>query len=364
MEAALVQAAFAQGRTSPNPPVGAVVVRDGAIIGRGWTQPPGGAHAEVVALAEAGPAARGADLYVTLEPCTIHGRTPPCTDAIIAAGIRRVVIAARDPNPRFERDAGTVLGAAGIEVAFDHTAEWAATIQTEAFRRWVTTGRPFVTVKYAMTLDGKIAARTGDARWVTGPAARQHVHVLRDCVDAILVGVGTVLADNPLLTTRLPAEYWRPVRHPLRVILDSRGRTPPTAAMLQPDVPGATLIATTDAAARRWHESIPGAEVLTLPADAAGRIDLAALLAALGERSLTSLLVEGGGEIIASFVEGGLVDKLIAFIGPKIVGGAGAPSPVGGAGVARMADATRFKVQSVEQLGPDIMLTAYPRPAR
>jgi diaminohydroxyphosphoribosylaminopyrimidine deaminase/5-amino-6-(5-phosphoribosylamino)uracil reductase len=147
MEAALVQAAFAQGRTSPNPPVGAVVVRDGAIIGRGWTQPPGGAHAEVVALAAAGPAARGADLYVTLEPCTIHGRTPPCTDAIIAAGIRRVVIAARDPNPRFQRDARAVLGAAGIEVAFDHAAEWAATIQTEAFRRWITTGLPFVTVK-------------------------------------------------------------------------------------------------------------------------------------------------------------------------------------------------------------------------
>ena len=362
MQAALEQATFAQGRTSPNPPVGAVVVRAGVVVGRGWTQPPGGPHAEVVALREAGELARGADLYVTLEPCTIHGRTPPCTDAIRAAGIRRVVIAARDPNPRFEQDAATVLGAAGIAVEFDLAAEPLALEQTEAFRRWITTRLPFVTVKYAMTLDGKIAARTGDARWVTSAESRQRVHEMRDRSDAILVGVGTILADDPLLTTRLPTDYWRPVQHPVRIILDSRGRTPPTAALLQPNVPGTTIIATTEAASLHWRESLANAEIVVLPANTAGRVDLSALLMLLGEQNITSLLVEGGGDVIASFVAAHLVDKIIAFVAPKIVGGAGAPSPVGGIGVAHMADAAPFALHSVERIGPDVMLTAYRSP--
>ncbi len=359
MQAALDQATFALGRTSPNPPVGAVIVQAGAIVGRGWTQPPGGPHAEVVALQDAGEQARGADLYVTLEPCTIHGRTPPCTEALIAAGIRRVVIASRDPNPRFERDAASVLGTAGIAVAFDAAAEPLAIQQTEAFRRWITTRRPFVIVKYAMTLDGKIAARTNDARWVTGPLARQAVHELRDRTDAILVGIGTVLADDPLLTTRID-DPWRAVRHPLRVILDSRGRTPLTAAMLRPAVPGRTLIATTTASAPEWRAALAPHEVLVLPMNDEGRVDLHMLLIELGQRDITSLLVEGGSEVIAGFVESRTIDKLLTFIAPKIVGGSGAPSPVGGAGVARMADAAQFALRSVEQLGPDVLLTAYP----
>ncbi|MBA3470667.1 MAG: bifunctional diaminohydroxyphosphoribosylaminopyrimidine deaminase/5-amino-6-(5-phosphoribosylamino)uracil reductase RibD [Herpetosiphonaceae bacterium] len=359
MQSALDQATFALGRTSPNPPVGAVVVQAGAIVGRGWTQPPGGPHAEIVALQSAGELARGADLYVTLEPCTIHGRTPPCTEAIIAAGVRRVFIASRDPNPRFERDAATVLAAAGVEVAFDPAAEPIAIQQTEAFRRWITTRRPFVIVKYAMTLDGKIAARTNDARWVTGPIARQAVHELRDRTDAILVGVGTVLADDPLLTTRID-NHWRPVRHPLRIILDSRGRTPLSAAMLQPDVPGRTLIATTAASTPEWRAALDPHEVLLLPTNDEGRVDLHTLLIELGQRDITSLLVEGGSEIIAGFVETRMIDKLLTFIAPKIVGGAGAPSPVGGAGVARMADAAQFALRSVEQLGADLLLTVYP----
>jgi diaminohydroxyphosphoribosylaminopyrimidine deaminase/5-amino-6-(5-phosphoribosylamino)uracil reductase len=359
MQAALDQATFAYGRTSPNPPVGAVVVRAGAIVGRGWTQPPGGPHAEIVALQAAGEQARGAELYVTLEPCTIHGRTPPCTEAIIAAGIRRVTIASRDPNPRFERDAASVLAAAGVAVAFDPAAEPIAVQQTEAFRRWITTRRPFVIVKYAMTLDGKIAARTTDSRWVTGPSARQAVHELRDRTDAILVGIGTVLADDPLLTTRIE-NHWRPVCHPLRVILDSRGRTPVAAAMLQPAVPGRTIIATTTASAPEWRESLAPHEVLVLPMNDEGRVDLHTLLIELGQRDITSLLVEGGSEVIAGFVETRLIDKMLTFIAPKIVGGAGAPSPVGGAGVARMADAAQFALRSVEQLDADILLTAYP----
>lgn len=360
MQEALHQATFALGRTSPNPPVGAVVVCNNTIIGRGWTQPAGGAHAEIVALQEAGDAARGADLYVTLEPCTIHGRTPPCTAAIIAAGIRRVVIASRDPNPRFEQNAAAVLGAVGIQVVFDPVAEPIAVQQTEVFRRWITTRRPFVTIKYAMTLDGKIAARTGDARWVTGTVARRAVHELRDRTDAILVGVGTVLADDPLLTTRLD-DHWRLVQHPVRIILDSRGRTPHSAALLQPDVPGRTIIATTEASSAQWRASITTAEILVLPMTDEGRVDLSTLLIELGTREITSLLIEGGSEVIASFIEAQLVDKILTFIAPKIVGGAGAPAPVGGAGVARMADAAPFMLRSVEQVGDDILVTAYPK---
>ncbi|HEY1013615.1 MAG TPA: bifunctional diaminohydroxyphosphoribosylaminopyrimidine deaminase/5-amino-6-(5-phosphoribosylamino)uracil reductase RibD, partial [Herpetosiphonaceae bacterium] len=360
-EEALAQARRAMGRTSPNPPVGAVVARDGVIVGRGWTQPPGGAHAEVGALREAGPAAAGADLYVTLEPCTIHGRTPPCADAIIAAGIRRVVIAARDPNPRFERDAASVLGAAGVAVEFDEAARAEAEEQTEAFRRWITARRPFVLAKYAMTLDGKIATKTGDSRWITSPPARAWVHELRDRTDAILVGVGTLLADDPLLTTRIERPA-RPVSHPLRVVLDAGGRTPPAAALLRADTPGRTLIATTERSDPAWRSALAGphAEVALLPALPGGRIDPAALLDLLGERQITSLLVEGGGEVIASFAAAGLIDKLYAFIAPKIVGGAHAPSPVGGPGVERMAEAAPFMLRRVEQLGPDALLVAYP----
>ena len=360
MQAALRAAEKAQGRTSPNPPVGAVVVRAGQIVGTGWTQPPGGAHAEVMALQAAGEQALGADLYVTLEPCTIWGRTPPCTDAIKAAGIKRVIIAARDPNPRFQQDAQTVLQAANIEVAFDAAAEAQAVEQTEAFRTWITTKLPFVIVKYAMTLDGKIAARTGDSRWITAAAARERVHALRDQVDAILVGVGTVLADDPLLTTRID-NHWRDVRHPVRLVLDSRARTPLTARMLQPDVPGATLMLTTMAAPQNWRESIPQPhQALVLPANAEGRVDLHTLLKELGQRDITSVLVEGGGEVIASFMEQGLVDKLLVWIGPKVVGGAGAPTPVGGAGAARMADATPFEFHRFEHVGSDLLLVAYP----
>lgn len=361
MQEALAQARFAMGRTSPNPPVGAVVARDGLIIGRGWTQPPGGAHAEIGALRQAGAAAAGAELYVTLEPCTIHGRTPPCVDAIIAAGIGRVVIAARDPNPRFERAAASVLGAAGIAVAFDEGARAEAEEQTEGFRRWITARRPFVLAKYAMTLDGKIATRTGDSRWITSPPARAWVHALRDRTDAILVGVGTLLADDPLLTTRIERPA-RPVSHPLRVVLDSGGRTPPSAAMLRPGTPGRTLLATTERSEPAWRDAVagPGVEIALLPAAPSGRIELGALLDELGRRQITSLLVEGGGEVIAGFAAVGLIDKLCAFVAPKLVGGAQAPSPVSGAGVGRMAEAAPFMLRRVEQIGPDVLLVAYP----
>ncbi len=359
MQAALAAADQALGRTSPNPPVGAAVWAADTLISTGWTQPPGGPHAEVVALQTAGSRARGAELYVTLEPCTIWGRTPPCTDAIVAAGIRRVVIASRDPNPRFERDAASVLQAAGIEVAFDPAAQPHAEVQTEAFRRWITTKRPFVSVKYAMTLDGKIATYTGDSRWITSPPARQRVHAWRDQVDAILVGVGTLLADDPLLTTRID-QHWRPVRHPLRVIVDAHGRTPASAAMLQPAVPGTTVIATTAAATPVWRASIANAEIIELPANPAGQVELGALLDWLGQHDITSLMVEGGGTIIASFLAAGLIDKLLVWIAPKLIGGASAPTPVGGPGIALMQQAHTFTWQQIETIGPDLLAVAYP----
>ncbi|GAA5528272.1 bifunctional diaminohydroxyphosphoribosylaminopyrimidine deaminase/5-amino-6-(5-phosphoribosylamino)uracil reductase RibD [Herpetosiphon gulosus] len=358
MQSALEQAALALGRTSPNPAVGAVVVQAGQIVGRGHTQPVGQAHAEVMALREAGAQARGASLYVTLEPCTIWGRTPPCTDAIIAAGIAEVIIASRDPNPRFEYDAATVLQAAGIRVSFAPEFETAAIGQTEAFRHWIVTKQPFVTVKYAMSLDGKIATRTGDARWISGAASRQKVHELRNQTDAILVGINTVLADDPLLTTRLE-QHWRPVQHPVRVVLDARGRMPASAAMLAQAVPGSTIIATTAAASAEWRASLNNAEILELPSNLEGRVSIPALLNELGQRGISSLMVEGGGETIAAFLAAQAVQKVQVVIAPKIIGGV-APSPVGGVGIARMSEAQLWQLSASEQVGADIWLTAYP----
>ncbi len=360
MAQALVCAQQAQGRTSPNPPVGAVVVRDEQIVGQGWTQPPGGPHAEVVALAAAGEAARGADLYVTLEPCTFWGRTPPCTDAIVQAGIRRVFFAAHDPDRRIGDGAASVLGRAGIDVV--QLADFAteAEEQMAAFHCWTVHHRPLVIAKYAMTLDGEIATHTGDSRWISGAAARQRVHELRDKVDAIMVGVGTVLADDPLLTTRLD-HHWRPVQHPLRIILDSHGRTPLTARVLEPTLPGTTVVAAVNPP-HAWHEALThrGIEVLTLPPDATGRVDLHALLTVLGERQLTSVLVEGGSSVLGALAAAQLIDRIWTFIAPKLVGGRAAPGPLGDPGVTIMRDAAAWQLVRYEQVGEDLLLIAAP----
>lgn len=361
MALALELARRAQGRTSPNPPVGAVVVRDGEVVGQGWTQPPGGPHAEVVALNEARDRARGATLYVTLEPCTFYGRTPPCTDAIQAAGITRVIFAARDPDPRIGAGAAAALAPHGITVEQDLASAEQAEQLYAAFSRWVRDRRPFVTVKYAMTLDGKIAARSGDARWITGPAARRFVHELRDCSDAILVGIGTVETDDPLLTVRLE-QHWRELQHPLRIVVDSRGRMQLQARMLAPETPGRTLVATTAAAPAGWRAALAerGVEVLELPALESGRVDLGTLLTELGRRGIVSLLVEGGSEIIASLLAARLVDRVLAFVAPKIIGGVDAPTPVGGSGAERMGDAIPFRICRIEHIGDDVLIVADP----
>ena len=358
MSRALELAREALGSTSPNPAVGAVVVKDGAVVGEGSTQPPGGPHAEIVALRHAAERIRGASVYVTLEPCCHHGRTPPCTEALIAAGVGEVHAAILDPNPLVGGRGAAALRAAGIAVTVGEREAEARELN-EAFFKYIATSRPFLAVKYAMTLDGKIATRAGHARWVTGPAARRRVHLLRRAADAILVGVGTVLADDPRLTVRLEGDA--APRQPWRIVADTYCRIPPGARLLNDAQTGRTIVATTPASplAARAEVAARGAEVLVLPAHD-GRVDLAALAEALAARGIINILAEAGSTLTASLFELGLVDKVYAFLAPKIVGGA-APTPVGGVGVATMNAARGLRVARVEQLGHDLLLVAYPR---
>ena len=359
MARALELAARARGRTSPNPMVGAVLVKDDEIVGEGFHPRAGEPHAEIFALRQAGERARGATLYINLEPCCHYGRTPPCTEALIRAGVAEVHMAMEDPNPLVHGKGRAALEAAGIRTFVgEHESE--ARQLNEVFIKYITTGRPFVTAKFAMSLDGKIATHTGQSRWITGEAARRRVHELRDVSDAICVGVSTILADDPRLTTRLDKPD---VKHPLRVILDSRGRAPLTARVFDPALPGRTVVATTPAmpSTHRAALEAQGVEVWVLPPDDRGCVDLAALLDRLGEREITSLLVEGGGTVLASFFERRLVDKVMAFVAPLIIGGKNAPTPVRGTGASCLADALRLKRVSVERVGEDVLIVGYPR---
>ena len=359
MRRALRLARKALGTTSPNPAVGAVVVKDGQVVGEGHTLPPGQGHAEAVALRRAGGKARGAVLYTTLEPCAHHGRVPPCAPAIIQAGVAEVRIAMIDPNPLVNGRGKTHLEAAGVRcIVGEH--EWEAQELNEAYVKHVTTGLPFVTAKFAMSLDGKIAARTGESRWITGAQARRYAHTLRRRSDAMVIGVNTVLADDPRLTAR-DARDRAHNRQPLRVVVDSHGRTSPTARMLRE--PGWTIIATTPDISKARTESLraANAEVLELPARD-GLVDLQALLETLGKRDITSVLVEGGGTLLGSFFDLGLVDKVAAFVAPVIIGGREAPSPVEGSGVASPLEGLRLRAQRLRRLGEDLLITGYVAP--
>jgi diaminohydroxyphosphoribosylaminopyrimidine deaminase/5-amino-6-(5-phosphoribosylamino)uracil reductase len=346
------------GATSPNPAVGAVIIKDGAEIGRGATLPPGQRHAEIGALQQAGEASRGATLYTSLEPCCTYGRTPPCTMAIIAAGVARVHLAALDPNPLVSGNGCAELRSAGIEVVIGEEAD-AATELYEAFAKHVTTGIPFVSAKFAMSLDGKIATRTGDSKWVTGPVSRGVVQQMRRESDGVLVGVNTVLADDPQLTARDSEGNPLP-RQPLRVVVDSRCRTASDARLF--GQPGHTLIASTEVAPPEDVARLEraGAEVLQLPAGEDGRVDMRGLLAELGRRGVVSVLVEGGGMVLGSLFDAGQVDKVYAFIAPVIIGGAPASSPVEGRGAEHMAGAWRMEGASIRTLGPDWLIVGYP----
>ena len=356
MSHALELARRAEGRVSPNPPVGAVLVKDGEIVGGGYTQPPGQSHAEAVALSEAGDAARGAILYTTLEPCSHHGRTPPCTDAIVAAGVAEVHAAMLDPNPNVRGGGMAILADAGLGTRVGE-GQAKARRQLEAYVKYVTTGTPFVTAKFAMSLDGKIATRTGDSKWISGEKARGAVHRLRAATDAVMVGVNTALADDPQLTAR--DKRGRPLdRQPLRVVVDTGGRMPPGARML--GEPGRTLVAMGDVGDKRARAlRSAGAEVVSLPGDGPS-VDLAALMDNLAaEHGVTSLLVEGGATLLGSLFDLGLVDKVIAFVSPVIIGGAEAPTPVAGSGFERMADTLRLERVRWDKYGRDMAITGY-----
>jgi diaminohydroxyphosphoribosylaminopyrimidine deaminase/5-amino-6-(5-phosphoribosylamino)uracil reductase len=358
MELALAEAARA-AHVSPNPAVGCVIVAEGKVVGRGFTQPPGSAHAEVLALREAGERARGATLYVTLEPCSHWGRTPPCADAVIEAGIAELHCAVLDADPRVRGGGVRRLRDAGVRVTVgDGEAE--AERGLAAYLTHRLTGRPLVTAKFAASLDGKIATRTGDARWISGQEARERTRQERGAFDAILVGVGTVLADDPQLTARGP-DGSLCTHQPLRVVLDSTGRTPATAHVLEP--PARTLLASTERSSAEWRALMAhcGAEVCVLPEDG-GRVDVAALLDELGRRDLLSLLVEGGGAVHGSFFDARLVDRVQAILAPLVIGGAAAPPAVGGDGPAALADATRLLDVGVEQVGADVFVTGATRP--
>src|SRR5438477_1761147 len=355
MQRALELAESVLGSTSPNPSVGCVIVRDGGVVGEGATQPPGEAHAEVMALRRAGDAARSAAVYVTLEPHAHFGRTPPCSQALIDAGVSAVHVAMLDPNPEVSGRGIEALRGAGIEVTLgDGEAESQKLL--EAYIKHRATGLPFVIAKFAATLDGKIAAASGDSRWVAGDAARERAHELRTKIDAIICGVNNVLLDDPQLTARpggVPAE-----RQPLRIVADSRGRTPLDARVLGPG--GKTLIATTEASPAEWRAAIEqcGAEAVVLPADDSGRVDLCALARLLGERGVLSLLVEGGGVLHSGFFAAGLVDKVWAVIAPKIVGGSLYPA-VAGEGAAHMSEALELRDVEVERVGDDVLVVGY-----
>jgi diaminohydroxyphosphoribosylaminopyrimidine deaminase/5-amino-6-(5-phosphoribosylamino)uracil reductase len=363
MKRALELADAAVPASGPNPAVGAVVVRDGATVGEGAYGGPGTLHAETAALKAAGAAARGATVYCTLEPCAhdVSAETGlarlSCTRALIDAGVARVVFSLVDPDPRTAGAGRDALVAAGIEVeAGDGEAESARIL--EGYIKQRTTGRPLVVAKFVASLDGKIAAASGDSRWVSGPGTLAWAHQMRTRISAIMVGVSTVLIDNPQLTARPGGEDAE--RQPLRVVVDSRGRTPAGARVLEP--PARTLIATTSAAPAAWRASVEreNVEVALFAAGADGRVSLPHLLADLGRRGVLTLLVEGGGVLLGSFFDQRLVDKLHAVIAPKIIGAASAAGPVAGAGADRMADAITMRDVLVQRLGDDVLVTAYP----
>lgn len=354
MRRALRLARRAAGRTSPNPMVGAVVVRDGRVVGEGYHRRAGTPHAEAHALRAAGDRAAGATLYVTLEPCDHHGQTPPCTDAIIAAGVRRVVAATADPNPRVAGRGLDRLRAAGLEVRTGILAGEARALN-EAFLKFITTGRPFVTWKYAVSLDGRVAAHTGLSRWISGERSRALVHRLRAEVDAVMVGVGTALADDPLLTARGPGG-----RDPVRIVVDSHLRMPATARVISPGSKAPTWIATTHLAPAERRRALEGAgaEVMVLPA-AGDRVHLPSLMDELGRREVTSVLCEGGPTLAAALLEASLIDKVCCFISPSLIGGGGAPGALAGTGRPSPAEAWRLERPAWRRVGEDFLITGY-----
>ena len=350
MAQALALAERGAGWTSPNPMVGAVIVRDGAVLGEGWHARCGGPHAERAALAACAGDPRGATMYVTLEPCCHTGRQPPCTQAILDAGIRRVVVGSGDPNPLVAGKGLQALRAGGVEVETGALQE-ACDALNAPFFHFIRTRRPYVVLKYAMTLDGRTATRTGASQWITGEAARRRVHESRHRLRSILVGVGTVLADDPLLTCRIEGG-----RDPLRVVCDTHLRTPLDSRLLRTAGAVETVLATCVGDPERLAPyAAAGCQVWTLP-ERGGRVDLAALMDRLGAAEVDSLLLEGGSTLSWAMLEAGLVQRVQAYVAPKLFGGAAAPGPVGGLGVEAPDQAIRLRHMALSQVGEDLLL--------
>ncbi|MBQ5759453.1 MAG: bifunctional diaminohydroxyphosphoribosylaminopyrimidine deaminase/5-amino-6-(5-phosphoribosylamino)uracil reductase RibD [Schwartzia sp.] len=387
MQLALQYAAFAKGRTSPNPLVGAVIVKDGRIVGTGWHRKAGTPHAEIHALNMAGELAKGATIYVTLEPCAHQGRTGPCAEALVKAGISRAVVATLDPNPKVSGRGIDILRKAGIDVTVG-VCEGEAKRLMEVFLKWIVTGRPFTVWKTAMSLDGKIATSGGESQWITGDEARACGHRLRDEYDAIMAGIGTVLADNPSLTTRLNEGIQKPLADgrwvaaaladrnispsghcPVRIIVDSLARIPLDSRIIT-DGKSPVIIAVAPAAPAERIAALrkAGAEVLMVPADpsvpeeeAAAKVNLTRLMEMLGDKSrgITSVLVEGGGTLAFSLLKAGLMDKVHAFVAPMLIGGQEAKGALGGSGFKSLGDAPVLKEVTTEMVGKDIHITGY-----
>ncbi|MHB8085031.1 MAG: bifunctional diaminohydroxyphosphoribosylaminopyrimidine deaminase/5-amino-6-(5-phosphoribosylamino)uracil reductase RibD [Dehalococcoidia bacterium] len=358
MAYSLSLAELALGYTSPNPAVGAVIVGDGIVVGLGHTQQPGLEHAEIMALNQAGDMARGATMYVTLEPCCHHGKTPPCTDAIINAGISEVHIAVKDPNPLVNGKGIKQLEEAGIKTYTGEYEEKARAIN-EGYFKYITTGIPFVTAKFAMSLDGKIATRTGDSKWITSDEARNYANGQRHIVDAIMVGATTVKVDDPRLTARgYSGRGGRTKLQPLRVIIDGNGSVPTTARIFSE--PGKTLVAVADTPQNREKVKIKreGTEYILLQSKS-GMLDLKELLKVLGERKITTVMVEGGSQLMGYFFDNHLVDKVLIFIAPMIIGGEKAKVAVGGEGVMKVKDALQLKNVKIEKFDNEFLLSGY-----
>jgi diaminohydroxyphosphoribosylaminopyrimidine deaminase / 5-amino-6-(5-phosphoribosylamino)uracil reductase len=356
MRLALALAARGKGFTSPNPCVGAVVVKDGQVVGRGWHRAFGSAHAEVEAIDDAGDRARGADLFVTLEPCNHFGKTPPCTQKILKAGIRRVVAACKDPNPK---------ASGGLEFLSEHGVETgsglledAAKTLMEDFLWYIRHDRtPFVILKCAATLDGRIATSTGESQWITSAESRAYGHEIRHQVDAILVGSGTLHADNPSLTCRIPGKK---TRDPARVILDTRLTICETAAVINTDSSAPTILVTGPHVPAEKKQRLLKKNVQFLETGVKNnQLDFQQLMVKLGEMSITSLLIEGGGTVAANALAEGIVNKMVYFLAPKLLGGSDGKAVFEGKGVEKLADAVALRQMSVERLGPDILVQGY-----
>jgi diaminohydroxyphosphoribosylaminopyrimidine deaminase/5-amino-6-(5-phosphoribosylamino)uracil reductase len=356
MAMALSLAKRGAGWTAPNPMVGAVVVKGGRVVGKGYHRAVGTAHAEVNAIDDAGIEARDATLYVTLEPCNHTGRTPPCTEKILAAGIRRVVCAMPDPNPKVAGGGNAFLASRGIDVSCGILEEKAEKLN-ESFVKYSRTGRPFVILKCAATLDGRLATRTGDSKWITGPRSRRFVHRIRHEVDAIMVGSGTVHADDPSLTTRLEN---RKGRNPRRIILDTRLGIPETAKVLRPESDSDTILVAGPGAPaeNRARLAKRGATLLETPLKD-GRIDLGILMTRLGDMGITSLLVEGGGSVLSSALADGIADKVLFFYAPKLLGGDDGVPICRGLGAGLMNDAVAVEKVRVRRFDDDVMIEGY-----